>query len=209
MTPPRTNILQRLRAFGKDDSGNAAVEYSIIFLPLVFFVLFIFEMSLAYHWIISAQKGVERGARQASVMVPVVNELTRPTGLGPRVITRDVANGGDLGGACYLSHCTPLPVVGCSGGTRLSENDGGGITCDAARFQDVFQEVKLFASEVEPEDVTVIYEDLELGYAGEPYVALVTVQIRARAFPLALGLFSSDTQLPAVSASLVTEELVN
>ena len=142
-------------------------------------------------------------------MVPVVNELTRDTGLGPRVITRAVSDGGAVGGACYLANCTPLPVVGCSGGTRLSENDAGGITCDAARFQRVFEEVKLFASEVEPEDVTVIYEDLELGYAGEPYVALVTVQIRSRAFPLALGLFSSETRLPAVSASLVTEELVN
>ena len=49
MSTQRTPSMQRLRMFRKDERGSAAVEYSIIFLPLVFFVLFIFEMSLAYH----------------------------------------------------------------------------------------------------------------------------------------------------------------
>lgn len=193
--------------FWQDDRGGPTIEYTIIFGPLMFMMFFVFEMAVAYHWALSAQKAVETGARTAAVSAPAVNEITIESGIRARVVNRDLSEDGTLGGPCYLGHCAPMPTVWCSGGTRLAENAGSGMTCDAARFQAIYDSVLAMTYSVAPEDVTIIYEDLDLGFAGEPYVSMVTVSIRARAFPLALGLFGTNTQLPAVSASLVAEDL--
>ena len=147
--------------------------------------------------------------RRAAVTAPVVNELTRSNGLTLGTINRTVGPGGVVGGPCFEGHCQPLPTMGCSGGLRLAENVPLGISCNAARFDGVFDEVARLARAIEPEDLTISYEDLDLDYAGAPYVAVVTVSIRPRAFPLALGLFGHQTQFPAVAASLVTEDLTN
>lgn len=204
-----SKLRNRVINFLRDESGNAAVEYTIVFLPLIFTILFIFEAGLAYHWIVAAQKGAERGARAAATVIPVVNELTQATGLGVEMISRPLSIGGVEGGACYLGNCQTLPTVGCIGGARLGENAAGGVTCSAARFQAIYNEVANFAHGLSPEDVSVIYEDLDLGNAGEPYVAAVTVAIAERPFPLALGYFDEVLRLPAASATLITGDLVN
>ena len=173
------------------------------------FIFFIFEVSLAYHWALSAQEAVENGVRRAAVNAPVVNELTRSNGLTLSTINRTVGPGVVVGGACFEGNCQPLPTMGCSRGLRLAENVPLGISCNAARFDGVFDEVARLALVIEPEDLTISSQYLDLGYAVAPYVLEVTISIRSRAFPLALGLFGHQTQLPAVAATLVTEDLTN
>lgn len=196
-----------LNRFRKDDTAGPSVEYVLIFGPLVAIIYFTIEMAIAYHWALSAQKAVEQGARAAVVSAPVVNEIAVQEIGGAAVMRRTPAAGFSAGTPCYQNACEPVQTVWCSGGGRLIENEDLGMTCNADRFQRVFNAVSSITYNLEPEDVSVFYEDLDLGYAGEPYVAMVTVSIRQRAFPFALGLFGTETRLPAVSSSLVAEDL--
>ncbi|MEL6679840.1 MAG: TadE/TadG family type IV pilus assembly protein [Pseudomonadota bacterium] len=216
-----------LKRFRRDTEGAATVEFVILFLPFMSLIFFIFEVAIAYHWALSAQKAVEQGARAATVRAPVATSLIRTTGFGDAVIQRPKIAGALDGGACYLGNCEVVPTVSCTGGAQL------GAACDADQFNEIFQVVRKLAYNVDPEDVTITYEDVLLGYAGDPYVPLVTVSIRQRertvislsrlffntekvsakdgAQTVALSAAEDQTQfnpdLPMVSASLVAEDL--
>lgn len=198
------HIMSRFR---RDEDAGASVEYVLIFGPLIGILYFTFEIAIAYHWALSAQKAVEQGARVAAVSAPAVNEITNTRITGDEVIRRTPAGGFTAGTPCYLGACVPIDTVWCSGGTRMLENEDAGVTCDPEKFERIYDTITSITYNLEPEDVSVFYEDLDLGYSGEPYVAMVTVSIRQRAFPFALGLLGSETRLPAVSSSLVAEDL--
>ena len=221
-----------LSRFRRDTDGAATVEYVILFLPFISLIFFIFEVAIAYHWALSAQKAVEQGARAATVRAPVATPLVRTTGFGDAVIQRPKTAGAVDGGACYLGNCEAVPTISCTGGTSLDAT-----ACDADQFNEIFQVVRKLAYNIDPEDVTITYEDVLLGHAGDPYVPLVTVSIRQRertVMTLGRFFFRTDTtktvdtsagerdlyalreedaqydfaaNLPMVSASLVAEDL--
>ena len=60
------HLAAAMARFRRDQAANATVEYVLVFVPLMVMIFFIFEMAMAYHWALAAQKGVENGVRSRS-----------------------------------------------------------------------------------------------------------------------------------------------
>lgn len=188
-----------LRRFLRGGDASATVEYALIFVPLMVMIFFIFEMAMAYHWALAAQKGVENGVRYAVTLAPIHASLIAADGTVARYEKAEAARAGDL---CYFgTNCTSLVTVSCQGGSLMGDD------CDAGRLGQLLQVVGAHAYGLEPENLMVTYEESGLGRATETVIPIVTVSIGAREFPLGLSLLGIDTKLPAVSASLVAENL--
>ena len=108
----------RLPSFRRDESGAATIEYVILLLPLIALVFTSFQIALAYHFALTAQKAVELGARIAAVRDPV------HTGMPPE---NAAAPGARVGDSCALGGCAAP-----GGPWRCSGSDLGSADCDAA-----------------------------------------------------------------------------
>ncbi|MFV0472710.1 MAG: TadE/TadG family type IV pilus assembly protein [Pikeienuella sp.] len=191
------------RRFLGDEAGAATIDYVLLLLPLLALVFFSFQIALAYHFALTAQKAVELGARVAAVRDPVHAALPR---------TNRIAPGRALGDACALGGClAPEGGPWICVGDDLKEGD-----CDAAAYGRIFDEVARVAYLLDPGDLSVTYSYAELGFAGGPFTPIVEVSIRER--PFLLQFFfnlaftsgeneSSELNLPAVAAAAVAEDM--
>lgn len=198
-------LLRRLRGFAQDVRAAVTIEYVVLLLPLLMLVFVSFQIALAYHFSLTAQKAVELGARIAAVRDPVSLLL-------PRVNTFDGGSGASLGDPCAETGACVDP----GGPWVCTGADLGGGACSAAAFQDVFAEVDRIAYLLDPEDLSVSYYYGRLGYAGGPFVPIVQVSIQERPFflqfffNLGFGLGGDPDgrlDLPAVAASAIAEDL--
>lgn len=189
------------RFFG-DRAAAASLEYVLLLLPLLALVFTSFQIALAYHFALTAQKAVEQGARIAAVRDAVHTGLPQ---------TNTPAATAATGAPCATGNCQPPggPWV-CSG-----ENVNGG-DCDARAYAEIYNEVARIAYLLQPNDMTITYTYAGLGFANGPFVPIVEVEIRERPFFLQfffnLALLSSEEgaeelQLPAVAASAIAEDL--
>ncbi len=194
--------MTRKAPFGRDDSGAATIEYVVLLLPLIALVFTSFQIALAYHFALTAQKAVELGARIAAVRDPV--HIAMPT-------RNEIAPGARAGDPCALGGC-----VAPGGPWRCSGNEVSGGDCSAAAFATIFGEVGRIAYLLSPEDLTVTYSYAGLGFAGGPFTPIVEVSIEERPFflqfffNLAFGSgedASGALNLPAVAASAIAEDL--
>lgn len=200
-----------MKGFGKDIAGAATIEYVVLLLPLIALVFTSFQIALAYHFALSAQKAVELGARIAAVRDPVHTALPVVNEENP-LAPRDGRSAFIAGDSCALDACA-APAGGpwsCSGADLDSPD------CDAAAFQEIFAEVSRIAYFLEPSDLTVTYSYARLGFVGGPFIPIIEVTIEER--PFFLQLFfnlafgsgddaSQQVRLPAVAASAVAEDL--
>lgn len=191
------------RRFLRNVAGAASIEYVILLLPLIALVFLSFQIALAYHFALTAQKAVELGARIAAVRDPVNTALPAVNELAPD-------SGFSAGDPCALGACL-APADGpwtCSGDNLTGD-------CDATAFAQVFDEVARVAYLLDPSDLTVTYSYGALGFAGGPFTPIVEVSIRERPFlqfffNLAFGSgedTSRELNLPAVAASAIAEDL--
>lgn len=187
------------RRFLRDENGAATVEYVLIFVPLMVMIFFIFEMAMAYHWALAAQKGVENGVRFAVTQRPLHDSLIDTDGSIVKYTITGSTKPGDL---CYFaSNCSSVATVVCSGGASLAAD------CDASAMAQLLSVVSEHAYGLDADSLTITYEESGLGRATETVIPIITVSISAREFPLGLSLLGIDTRLPAVSATLVAENL--
>lgn len=192
-------LIHRLRRFRRDEEAAATVEYVIVFVPLMVMIFFIFEMAMAYHWALAAQKGVENGVRFAVTQLPVHASLIDTDGTIVKYQKTGSTEAGDL---CYFgTNCTAIAPVTCTGGSSLAGD------CSAARMAQLLAVVSVHAYGLEPESLSITYDESGLGRATETVIPMITVSISSREFPLGLSLLGIDTRLPAVSATLVAENL--
>ena len=206
-------LRQSLSRFRRTDRGAASLEFVFVFLPLILLIFLIVQIAIAYHWMLSAQKGLEMAARLAAVTPPVHRGLTVNTGLGTRVVPRQAATGADTGEACYLGACEQMQIFTCWGGEFMPNADGvlPATDCDFSRFQRIYDEVDRFAYSLEMEDFAIAYEDVGLGYSGQSYVPLIVLAVRPQAMPMILRVFDSSIQfqIPELLATIVAEDLGN
>jgi hypothetical protein len=189
----------RAARFRREEDAAATVEYVIVFVPLMTMIFFIFEMAMAYHWTLAAQKGVENGVRFAVTQLPIHSGLLDDEG---RVVIYQKSGGATPGQLCYFgTNCSAIATLSCTGGAALAPE------CEATRFGQLVQVVAQHAYGLDPADLSITYEESGLGRATETVIPIVTVSIASREFPLGLSLLGVDTMLPAVSASLVAESL--
>ena len=182
------------KSFRQDDTGTATVEFVIIFLPLMFLIFLIVQVAVAYHWSLSAQKGLEVASRAAAVNVPVAGELVSITALGISGITRPVAPGAQVGADCFTGACAPVPTYTCSGESFPPHNTSGTPTnCSFDRFMAIYNALDSFAYQLETTDLTVTYSDADLGKAGRPYVPLITLSIAEQSLPTIMRMWTVTT----------------
>ena len=194
----------------EDQRGGASVEFVIIFPVLFFLVGFILLLAIDFFWMLTSQKAVERGAREAIVRLPVPGTLIDQG----RIINYSSAGTVRAGVACEPdSNCQPIATIACRGGEFL--DDDPTAACNQARFNEIYTVVQRLAPNgIEPRDLTITYEDSGLGRASESYIPLVTVQLEQTrvlwAFQWIDSFFAvgSPTQ-SIVAASLVGEHLGN
>lgn len=194
-----------IRRFLADRSAAASIEYVVLFLPLMAMVFISFQIALAYHFSLTAQKAVELGARIAAVRDPVHTGMVQTNAI-------NVAVGASFGDSCATGNC----VVPTGGPWTCSGEDAGSGPCDAAAYNEIFNEVARIAYLLDPADLSVTYSYAGLGFAGGPFVPIVEVAIVERPFflqfffNLASGRPQGGTeelQLPAVAASAIAEDL--
>ncbi|SOH94716.1 TadE-like protein [Monaibacterium marinum] len=209
----RARIRQMIGRFISNERGAASLEYVIVFTPLMLLILLIVQVSIAYHWALSAQKGLEMAARLAAVTPPVSTSLTVQTGLGTRVINRTPTSGASVGDACYLGACETIATSVCNGSAFALRDDETipDSDCDFTRFKLIYDEVDRFAYSLELEDFAIAYEDVSLGNAGQTYVPLIVLAVSPQSMPMILRMFdtSVEFEIPEILATIVAEDLSN
>lgn len=196
--------------FRRDERGSAAtLEYVVLLLPLLALVFTSFQIALAYHFSLTAQKAVQLGARIAAVRDPVYTDL--PT-------TNLLSDSGTfvVGDACASGACQDM-----GGPFTCTGADIGSALCDETAWAAIAQEVANLAYLLDPDDLSITYSYGALGFADGPFTPIVEVKIEERPFFLQfffnLG-FGADSAgggdsepqqvgLPAVAATAIAEDL--
>lgn len=203
--------MQISRFLKRDTNAGATVEFVIVFPVLFFFVGFILLLAFDFFWMLTSQKAVERGARLAVTRLPVPGDLIE----GGRILNYTLITSADDGEPCLPgNNCAPVPTYSCRGGIYINETTAP--FCNAARFNEIYNEVRKFAPKsILPADLTITYEDSGLGRATESYIPLVTVELQQtrvlssfdwldRFFPVL-----TNTAVPTVAAAFVGENMGN
>jgi Flp pilus assembly protein TadG len=186
-------ILSLLRS----DRAASAVEFAMV-LPLLLLLIFGIIDIGRYMWALNqAEKATQMGVRYAVVSDPVAN-----------VINTDFVNFGIAGGdpvptatfdnaVCNDTNCS---VTG-AGGTDTSRN--------GTAFTQIVTWMQKFYPTIQPSNVKVTYQNVGLGYSGDPngpdVSALTTVELQGLTFQpfILLGL---PITLPPIKASLTLED---
>jgi Flp pilus assembly protein TadG len=184
--------------------GATAAEFALV-LPVVLLFLFGIIDVGRYMWTLNtAEKATQMGVRAAVVSTFV------PGGLA------DINYGTTLGQGAVIptstfgaTSCTkPANTVTCTCITApcptLTPVNGGTFDAIVARMHGV-------APAIAPDDVTIVYSNSGLGYAGDPngpdVAPLVTVSATGIAFtPLLFQFFGASFSLPTISASMTMED---
>lgn len=174
--------------------GATAAEFAVV-LPLLLLLLLVALDAGRLYWTLNrAEKATQMGVRfaVATSMVPAdlrVRDFTLQHG---------VASG------------TPVPLSEFSATTcRAGGCTGWGY--DDAAFRRIVARMNAAMAEVEPAHVVIDYENVGLGYAGDPngpdVSPLVRVRLQNLVFrPVLLAVFGSTFTLPEFSASLTQED---
>lgn len=208
-------MMARLRRVGtflrRDTSGGATVEFVIVFPVMFFLVGFILLLAFDFFWMLTSQKAVERGVREAITRQPVAGALVAHG----RIVNYETLGASSDGAPCEPGgNCKAVPTYSCRGGPYI--NDDPTADCSPTRFNDIYNVVLNMApNSIQPADLTITYEDSGLGRATESYIPLVTVELQqSRLFSSFVwidGIFFSGSPpvQPKVAAALVGEGMGN
>jgi hypothetical protein len=144
-----------------------------------------------------AEKATQMGVRYAVVSDPVAN-----------VINTDFVTFGIAGG-------DPVPIgtfdnAVCTD-TKCDVIGAGGIDTsrNATAFTQIVTWMQKFFPDIQPSNVQVTYQNVGLGYSGDPnnpnVAALTTVELTGLSFQT-LVLFGGSIDLPPIKASLTLED---
>ncbi|HUE80070.1 MAG TPA: TadE/TadG family type IV pilus assembly protein [Sphingomicrobium sp.] len=188
-----------MRRLIRDRGGASAAEFALV-LPLLILLLFGIIDGGRYMWAINrAEKAAQMGVRMAVVTDFAASSIdSNYVGACSPALT-----GGDpIPAGCFTS-------ITCSrSGTTVSCPGGG--TADPAAFNTVYNRIRLFMPEIQPNNVQIIYSDSGLGYAGNPngpdLAPLVTVRLFGMTFRPIVFLALWNVALPEVRSSLTFED---
>ncbi len=185
-----------MRAFLTDERGAATLDFVMVFVPVLLFVLTIAELVIAFHFTSAAQKSANLAVRLAAGREPVHTEVWETNRLDPRF--------GNAGDACYQ----PTGDA-CMNPGRAWVCTGNALEpgCDPAAFDALIAEVRRLYPTVRPDDVTVAYVYRRLGVAGGPFVPEISVSISRRPAPVNFLSLVGLLELRATTASIMGEDM--
>lgn len=188
-----------LRRLVLDRGAASAAEFALVLPLLMLFLFGIIDVG-RYMWSINkAEKAAQMGVRMA-------------------VVTNHAAS---AIGDSYVGKCTtpltqgdPIPAdcftqITCSRSGTTVSCPGGGTVIPAA-FNTVYDRIRAFMPEIQPNNVQIIYSSSGLGYAGNPngpdLAPLVTVRLSGISFTPIVTLALLTVGLPEVRSSLTFED---
>jgi Flp pilus assembly pilin Flp len=203
-------MFAKLRAFRKDESGAATIEFVAVFFAFIAILMFVIETAVYLFFVASVEKAAEAGVRLAVVSWPVSNEN--------RILGTIGRNDGDFGESCDMAAgddnaCTPFVAVRCGGGTAPNCGSGNSNSRASRSFAQIVAEMRRYNANIQSANVSIAYTDVGIGFAGGSRVPMVTVTVdRLRyetgIFGLLLGNTATSLRfLPARSASMTGESL--
>lgn len=176
----------------RDRGGASAAEFALILPLLLLFLLGIIDAGRLMWTFNQAEKATQMGVR-AAVVTNII-----PTDLNVDFATVYNLVGGD-----------PVPSATFSTTTCTNTTCSGGWGHDADAFDFVEQRMSLMYPAIAPTNVEIQYDNVGLGYAGDPsgpdVAALVTVRLQGLTFE-PLVLLGLDIDLPDFRASLTGED---
>ncbi|MES0402676.1 MAG: TadE/TadG family type IV pilus assembly protein [Hyphomicrobium sp.] len=158
-----------LTRLGRDQSGAAMVEFTIV----VFFFLVltggVVEFALGWYQWNSASKALQQGVRLASVSDPVASDLINMTGLEGSAIPGDPM-------PSFLRVCNGATQTCTNGGTYSTSAMntivyGRGQTTCGTFGPDGFAGMCDIFDRIQPQNVIITYQHTGLGFAGRPGAA--------------------------------------
>lgn len=179
-----------------DRNGASAAEFALV-LPLLLFFLFGIVDGGRLMWMSNrAEKAAQMGARYVAVTNMIPSTLA----------SRDFAlNGGVTGG-------NPVPTSLFSSTVCDNASCTNGWGYDAAAFTKVVDRIRLFFPEAKAENVLVQYDNVGLGFAGDPngpdVSPMITVKLRNIQFRPLILLAFKPVGLPDYASSVTAEDLV-
>ena len=190
-------------AFWRADKGALTVEFVVVFLGFIATFFFVIELITYMFFMQTLEKAAQMGVRAAVVSNPVVNApgATTPIPLRNSRLNTDVTFG---------QHCSVAST--CVSFGAHSCGRGAAACPDAAGFTRIFTHMNSIAGQLQPENVSISYDYIGLGFAGGPVAPLVTVTIEGvpyntGVFGLLLGNIGILQTLPARSATMTGEDL--
>ena len=184
--------------------GSSSVEFALVLPLLIMFLLGIIDAGRLMWTYNRAEKAAQMAARFAAVTDMVPSTLA----------TQDFAISNGVPGGNPVPVCGGSVTTNCFGNsvcTSGSCTNGWGYS--SAAFTKVVDRARFFMPELTAANVQIRYENVLLGYAGDPngpdVAPLITVSLTNLQFrPLVFRLFGGATlQLATVSASVTGEDL--
>jgi Flp pilus assembly protein TadG len=186
----------------KNEQGATIVEFSLIFVLLMLMTWGVVEFGYLWWQWNSAEKATQMGVRKAVVTSPVATELA----------TADCGSGTTLSpGTLCSSGGTAFTTAVCTGSAGGGGSCTGGYTFSTDAYNRILAVMQAVFPFVQPQNVTVQYAYVALGFAGRPGpVPAVTVELTGMNFSFyalnaLLGL--GPIAMPDFRATLTGEDL--
>lgn len=179
----------------RDRRASSAAEFALILPLLIIFFFGIIDVGrLMFTWN-RAEKATQMGVRHA-----IVTDLVPATLASQNFALTNGIPGGD-----------PVPASAFSDTTCDQTTCTNGWGYDSAAFNAVVNRMRMGMPEITAANVEIDYENVGLGYAGDPngpdVAPLVTVRLKEMTFsPTLFWVFGISLQLPDFSAALTSED---
>lgn len=177
----------------------SAAEFALVLPLLLLFLFGILDVG-RYMWALNrAEKATQMGVRYAVVSDPVANVINTDFVDDYSIPGGDAVPPGTFGSATCTStgNCT---VTGTASGVNGR---------NAAAFTAIVTWMQNFYPEIQASNVRVIYENVGLGYSGDPtgpdVAPLTTVELTGLLFRPTI-LFGGTVNFPVIRASLTLED---
>jgi Flp pilus assembly protein TadG len=199
-----------IRRLIRSDAGSTAAEFGMVLPLLIMFLLGTIDVGRFLWTCNRAEKAVQMGTRYAVAtdMIPagLASYNFAITGTGSVLQGNPVPASAFGGATCQLVSGT----VTCTCYTGATCPSLG--TANTTAFNNVVARMQAFYPGLSASNVVITYDNVGLGYAGDPngsdVVPLVTVKVTGLTFaPMLFSFFqNASVSLPAFSSALTMED---
>ncbi len=186
-------------SFVRCDRGASAAEFAMVVPLLLLFLFGIIDVG-RFMWVLNqAEKATQMGVRYAVVSDPVANVVNADF-----VNTYSIVGGDPVPVATFNS-----AVCSTSGSCTVTGSASGASGRNGTAFTQIVTWMQYFHPGIQAANVWVTYQNVGLGYAGNPtgpdVSPLTTVELRNLTFS-PLILFGGTVNLPPIKATLTLED---